>query len=150
MEPETVLGMMQARLRHDYARAKELEKQMAELSSAYNKYMDLREQLARHTSSVERLRGIMADQEQAPPRLHDEEWETWQEEQNLRNELELWEVAEQYLQCVPEAKVRDILNFFEKIDLHSSRQAVEAAIKSRPKLFAVRKRKGENIVSLKK
>ena len=68
----------------------------------------------------------------------------------LRHELELWEIIEEYLQFVPEARVREILEFLEHIELSTSRQAVEAAIKSRPKKFTIRKRKGENIVSLKK
>jgi len=152
MSPETVMEMMRARLAHDVTRRKEVEKEMAQLASAYNRYVDLRNQLAAHIRSAERLKGIMGtmnvrDIELSFPTDGPRSGEI---DALLRHELELWEIIEEYLQFVPEARVREILEFLEHIELSTSRQAVEAAIKSRPKKFTIRKRKGENIVSLKK
>ena len=152
MEPESVRKMMATRLLHEGQRIRDIEEQMAELAPTYNQYVDLRDQLASHTASRERLRGILAEDEypNLPHDVQKEAVKDWEEDHCLRAELELWEIVQEYLRFVPEAKTRDLLDFFEHIDIKTSRQALEAAVKSRPDRFVIRKKKGENLVRLKK
>jgi hypothetical protein len=150
MRPGQFIGQMYRRLKHDKGRVSELEKKMAKLSPAYNKYLDAQRQLHEHERSIENLMTVIGPNIMYPSGPQDEhELEELDKVQDLRRELELWEAVQQYLRFVPEAKVRDILDFLGIVDIASTRQAVEACIKARPKVFAVRKRKRERFVSLK-
>jgi len=155
MRATALVSAMMKRLGHDETVREQLEQELEELSSGYHKYLDVMEQLKAHDRSIERLKaivGIGAAPGEAIMYMgaqDPEDAEAEAENRQLRRRLELWEAVEQYLRFVPEAKIRDILDFMEMVNIRTSRQAVEAAIKAHSKVFRVQKKKQEKFVSLK-
>ncbi len=155
MRATALITAMEQRLCHDEQVREKLEEELKSLSSGYHKYLDVLGQLKAHDRSIERLKAIVgigaapapAIQYMGPETPEDADEEA--ANKKLRRNLELWEAVEQYLRFVPEAKVREILDFMELIKIRTSRQAVEAAITAHPKVFRVLKRKQEKFVSLK-
>ena len=150
MRATEFLRQMEHRLKHDEGELLRLGKQLADLSSSYHKYLDTQRQMEEHDRSIEKLTAVIGTQIMFPHEPESpEEVDEISNVESLRRDLELWEAIEQYLRFVPEAKIRDITRFLDLVDIGSTRQAVEAAINSRPKVFSVRKRKREKFVSLK-
>jgi hypothetical protein len=150
MKASELIRAMSDRLSHDQQQVSRLSQQLSELSSAYNRYLDLQREVEAHVRSIEKLTALLAGlwPEYPPESMEDLRQE--EKAQELRKELELWEAVQQYLRFAPsEARVRDIVEFLELVDMPSSRQAVEAAINAHPKTFAVKKRRRDKFVSLK-
>jgi hypothetical protein len=156
MRADALVTVMLSRMKHDNGELKRLEGQLEALSSGYHKYLDLRSQIEAHEDSINKLRAIVGYG--APPYdvleetepENPEELEYEKASKALRRSLELWEAVEQYLRFVPEAKIKEILDFLDMVKIVASRQSVEAAIKAHPKVFRVQKRRSEKFISLKK
>jgi len=156
MRAASLATAMAGRLSHDQAELTRLESELNSLSSGYHKYLDVLDQIRAHERSIQKLQAVVGYgaapmgsvlgyvQPECPDDLDAEK-----EGRRLRRNLELWEAVEQYLRFVPEAKVKEILEFMEMVKINASRQSVEAAIKAHPKVFRIQKRKGEKFISLK-
>lgn len=155
MRSTALASAMYERLKHDEAERDRLERELAELSAGYNKYLDVLTHLKAHERSIDKLKAIIGygatpfgvllyTSPESPDDVEEEK-----ANRVLRRSLELWEAIEQYLQFDREARIKDILEFVQFIGMKASRQSVEAAIKAHPKVFRVVKRKREKFVSLK-
>jgi hypothetical protein len=156
MRATSLVTAMSSRLTHDEHELDRLEAELGGLSSGYHKYLDVLGQIRAHERSLEKLKAVIGYgaapmgvvlgyvQPECPDDLDAEK-----AGKRLRRSLELWEAVEQYLRFVPEAKIKDILEFMEMVKVNASRQSVEAAIKAHPKVFRAQKRKGEKFISLR-
>ena len=150
MKAPELVAAINRRIEHDREQRAKWKRVMHRLSSAYNTYQDAQRHLEEHEKSVDKLTAFLGPLILGPdePQTH-EDVEELERIEHLRRNLELWEAVEQYLRFVSEAKVADILECLELVGSKTSRQAVEACIKSRPKVFVVHKRKREKFVSLR-
>jgi hypothetical protein len=143
------------RLVHDAARLEEISKQMGELSRSYNLYVDLLRERESHENSAQKLIGLLGPDQYFNAMTTDEtvtivdKIEEAPGAATLRQELSLWEAVKQFLRFVPEARIREILEFFKLVGIEATRQAVESSIRAHPKTFRVIKRGREKFVSLK-
>jgi hypothetical protein len=156
MRASALVSAMAKRLSHDEHERERLEAELESLSSGYNKYMDVLGQIKTHERSIDKLKAIIGygaspfisllgyTQPESP-----DDVEAEKKGRELRRNLELWEAIEQYLRFTPEAKVRDVLDFMETVEICASRQSIEAAIKAHPRIFRIQKKKREKYVSLK-
>jgi len=142
MRAEALIQAIENRIKHDDQEAKRIVGAMAELSATYNRYLDLQNQLSAHERSSEKLKALLGP---GPIPLGDQDSEA----EELRSELELWEAVEQFLRFVPEARLREIVEFLEATGIKTSRQAIEACLRAHPKVFAVRVKRRVKFVSLK-
>lgn len=142
MRAEALIQAIESRIRHDDQEAKRIVGEIAELSDTYNRYLDLQSQLSAHERSSEKLKALLGT---GPIPLGEQDRET----EELRSELELWEAVEQFLRFVPEARLREIVEFLEATGIKTSRQAIEACLRAHPKVFAVRVKKRVKFISLR-
>jgi hypothetical protein len=153
MKATTLISAMRSRLEHDHKQIELLEAKQAELSNAYNQYLDVQAHIREHERSIEKIGGLVSDCLFGNVENPDTPDEAERQEKifRWRKNLELWEAVEQYLRFVPdrESRVREILDFLELVEFDCSRQSIEAAIKAHPKVFRVQKRKNEKYISLK-
>jgi hypothetical protein len=153
VKAKTLISAMQNRIGHDHEQIELLEKRQAELSTAYNQYLDVQKQIKEHEQSIEKIGGLVGYSLYGnvdDPQTSDEADEHDQQ-RRWRDNLQLWEAIEQYLRFVPEreSRVREIMEFLELVEFECSRQSIEAAIKAHPKVFRIQKRKNEKFISLK-
>lgn len=155
-----VEGMMRDRLHHEVNRVQFVEKRMKDLASAYNEFLDLREEKTRRQQRIERLMALIG-----PWDWHSAEADyTEREAQRItgmyatnateleewRAHLPLWEAMREYLSFVPEARIAEMEQFFDHIGFsEGNRQAIESALKRHPATFKARRRKREKYLSLK-
>lgn len=155
MRAYALIDAMNSRLEHDQQALERLEHELVALSPGYHKYLDTMEQIRAHERSLEKLQAIIGygaapfgvllhTQPESPDDVQEEK-----EGKELRRNLELWEAIEQYLRFIPEARVKEILEFAEAVKMRASRQSIEAAIKAHPRVFRIQKKKREKFVSLK-
>ena len=150
MKAPDLVAAVTRRAEHDSKQKAKWGRLMRRLSSAYNSYLDAQRHLEEHEKSQQKLTAFLGPLIVCPDEVETyEDVEELSRIENLRRSLELWEAVEQYLRFVSEAKVADILECLELVSIKTTRQAVEACIKSRPKVFVVSKRKREKFVSLR-
>jgi len=153
-------AQMRDRLEHEVGRMRQIEKRMKELASAYNEFLDLREEKARRKQRIERLMALIGPwnwhSDKADYTNHDAqritgmyannatEFEEW------RAHLPLWEAMREYLSFVSEARIAEMEGFFDHIGFEEgNRQAMESALKRHPSVFKTRRKKREKYLSLK-
>lgn len=152
---EDIRNSMHDRLMHDIVRAKKLRDRLNEVRSAYLEYLDVQKELQAREKSIRTLAGVMgayefdAFIEAREPEVEDHVDLSPEEANEIRKNLTVWEVIEQYLQFMPEAQVVELEHFFKWIGYKATRQAIESAIATHPKLFKSVKRGRERFVSLK-
>jgi hypothetical protein len=151
------LDAIRNRIVHDAARLEDISKQMGDLSRSYNLYVDLLKERESHEKSAQKLAGLLGPDKYFDPTTTDEmlailagEIEDTPDVATLRQELPLWEAVKQLLRFVPEARTREILEFFKVVGIEATRQAVESGIRAHPRTFRVVKRGREKFISLKK
>jgi len=151
-----VQDRMHQRLEHECLSLQSMRKEMEELSRAYNRYIDLKNEVEARSKRIQRLVGVLGDEfldEMAANRSQAviEETNLQGNPSDLRIELRLWLAIREYLRVAGEAKVGDIQDFFEAMNFETvSRQAIESALRSHNKIFRVVKRGRDKYVSLKK
>jgi len=152
--------LMRDRLHHEVSRVQFVEKRMKELASAYNEFLDLREEKTRRSQRIERLMALIG-----PWDWHSDEADyTEREAQRItgmhatnateleewRAHLPLWEAMREYLSFVPEARIAEMEVFFDHVGFEEgNRQAIESALKRHPSAFKARRKKREKYLSLK-
>ena len=138
------------RLRHEKQEVRKLSKETERLSKAYNQYLDVQNQYRDRLKSIEKLKALLGSYILLPQGVEDQ---SDLDESTLintaRNNLELWEAVQQYLRLVQEARMNEILAFLSEVQIKATRQAVEACLKAKPKVFSTRKKNREKFISLK-
>lgn len=139
----------------DAKRQREIGEEMHNLSDAYNRYIALQRESKAHEESAKGLQALLGPKAFVEAMKQDksaaigEELEIYPSARSLRESAPLWQHVQQYLRFVPEAQVGEIVEFLAWLEIETSRQAVESAIKTHPRIFAVKKRGREKFVSLK-
>jgi hypothetical protein len=139
----------------DAKRQRELGKEMHKLSDAYHRYLALQRESKAHEDSANALKALLGSKAFIEAMSEDtseaigDELEIYPTVGDLRQAAPLWQHVQQYLRFVPEAQVGEIVEFLDWLEIETSRQAVESAIKTHPKMFKVRKSGRESFVSLK-
>jgi hypothetical protein len=141
MRADALVQAIHNRINHDDQEAKRIVSEMAKLSDAYNRHLDLQNQLSAHERSSEKLKALLGP---GPIPLGDQDSEA----EELRSELQLWAV-QQFLRFVPEARLREIVEFLGVTGIKTSRQAIEVGLRAHPKVFSVRVKKRVKFLSLK-
>ena len=123
---------------------------------AYHRVVDELEQVSRREKRVNSILGVFGLAEVA--RIHEADSDltvaidsaTTVSPKQLRDSLSLWEAMKEYLQYVPEARIAEMEDFFEGVQMpNANRQAMESALKRHPETFKIRKDKREKYISLK-
>jgi hypothetical protein len=139
----------------DAKRQRELGADMRKLSEAYNRYLALRREAEAHEESAKALKALLGPSAFTHAMESDEsdaigdELEVSPTVTELRNAAPMWQHVQQYLRFTSEAQVAEIVSFLDWVGIKTSRQAVEAAIKSHSQYFIVKKKGRESFVSLR-
>lgn len=137
--PHPIERQMRQRLHHEAQRAQEIKERLEVLAPAYNEVLDLRTEYSTRKARAETLLAIIGD--------HD--LQTNDPAHRLRFQLPLWQAMKEYLQHVPEARIREMEEFFLHVGYdQGNRQAMESALKRHPKEFHVRRNKREKYLCL--
>lgn len=152
--PHPIERQMRLRLYHEAQRMKEIKARMDALAGAYNEFRDLLKELPERKARMTILLGLIGEDIHSP----NSTWATSNATElagsslsALRSQLSVWEAMKEYLQHVPEARIGEMEEFFSHIGYEEgNRQAMESALKRRPKEFNVRRKKREKYISLKK
>ena len=67
----------------------------------------------------------------------------------LREEIPLWQLLKELLAFVPAAQVKEIQDFFQRVELTVSPQAIDSALRQHKDIFSVKKRGRHKFISLK-
>lgn len=150
MRTDDVVRAAVRRLKHEQQQLRNLSKDTERLSKAYNEYLDVQSQYRNRLKSIEKLQGLLGDNILLPRGIEDQaDLDESTDIATARNNLELWEAVQQYLRLVQEARMNEILAFFSDVQFKTTRQAVEACLKAKSKVFATRKKNREKFISLK-
>jgi hypothetical protein len=151
-----VYNALQQRLIHACGQVRDIRQRMTELAPAYNEFIDLREQLKKHTSQINNLKGVfgpgypdvMQDDKSDVIGETSEVTPSWKE---MRDTVPLWIAVREYLAASGEAKVGEVDDFLNHLQFPNvRRQSIESALRRHPKTFRVRKVGKEKLISLKK
>ncbi len=155
--PQTATSMKQ-RLIHEIEHLSAIRKEMGELAAAYNRFIDLQADFERRRERAQRIAALLGQEGMwFKNRKSDEVYRDYLEAvgappfiAELRCELPVWEAMKEYLSHVPEARINEMLDFFQLFGHKGvNRQAIESALRRHPGVFATRKRKKEKFILLK-
>ena len=150
-----VVTRIRGALAVDAKRMRELAEEMNKHAEAYNRYVALQRDAKAHEQSAQALTALLGAEGFKIARADDKsdsignEIDIVPSPRELRDKAALWEHIEQYLRFVPEAQVNEILEFLAWMRIETSRQAIESAIRTHPKVFRVKKRGRDKFISLK-
>lgn len=139
----------------DAKRQREIAVEMHKLSDAHYRYLALQRETKAHEDSSNALKALLGSKAFVEAMSEDssdaigEELEIYPTVRELRESAPLWQHIQQYLRFVQEAQVGEIVEFLAWMDIETSRQAVESAIKTHSRIFKVRPSGRERFVSLK-
>jgi len=139
----------------DAKRQRELSSEMHKLAEAHNRYLALEREAKAHEDSANALKAFLGSTAFVHAMQTDttdaigEEMEIYPTVADLRRDAPLWQHVQQYLRFVPEAQVAEIIAFLDWLDIETSRQAIESAVRAHPKVFAARNSGREKFLSLK-
>ena len=144
--------MMHQRLQHECVSMQSVRKEISELASAYNRYVDLKAEVDSRSERIQRLMAILgADSIQAMANDGVKDETNLQGEPDwLREELPLWRAIMEYLIIAGQSKVGEVQAFFSAMNYEVSRQAIESALRSHENTFRVVRKGREKYISLKK
>jgi hypothetical protein len=139
-----------------------IREKMGELASAYVRYMELDDELARRRHSSSILLGLfgpdrVAETMKIAETMNTDDTaclkETLEERrppQELREELRLWRAVREYVRMAGESSVGDIQGFLTWVGIKNvTRQAIESALRQHKEEFEIIKRGHERYVALK-
>jgi hypothetical protein len=150
---DAVIGMKN-RLRHECERMEKVRNEMASLAAEYNRFVDLRRELAERKERAERIMAVLGPHEvkilMKADKAVKSSIELGAPAEYLRDELPLWEAMKEYLHHVSETRIQDMIVFFTSIGMkNANRQAIESALRRHPDMFKTRKAGHEKFISLK-
>jgi hypothetical protein len=139
----------------DAKRQKEIRAQMNDLAEAHNRYLALQRESKSHEDSSNALKALLGRKafdavvKEDKSEVVGSETEWYPTIEQLREDASLWQHVQQYLRFMREAQVGEILNVLGWLEIETSRQAVESALKTHSRIFRIRKQGREKFVSLK-
>jgi hypothetical protein len=158
MKPTTdVYTRLQDRLIYEAQNLRSVRKQMQELAPAYNRYLDLDNELdsRRHRMSI--ILGLLGPERVTEIVKADntaslgEALEQQKPLSELREKLRLWRAVREYVRMAGTSRIADIHQFLEWAGLKDvTRQAIESALKQHEDTFETTKRGHERFVALKR
>jgi predicted S18 family serine protease len=136
-----VTNAIKHRLEYEQSRLADVTAEMENLAAAYNRFRDLKEESEKQQESIKRLSLVfdMLKVKNPAPNAP----------MAAAYGYSLWEIMETYLQFAEKTKVGEILEFLQWIKFTTTRQAVESAITTHPRVFRTTKDGWEKYVSLK-
>jgi hypothetical protein len=152
---QDVFSRIRGALVVDSKRLREISAEMDKLSESYNRYLALQREAKAHEDSSNALRALLGPKAFAEAAMTDKsdavgyEMEIYPTTEELREAAPLWQHVQQYLRFAGEVQVGEVLSFLDWMEIKTSRQAVESAIRVHPRVFAVRKKGREKFISLK-
>lgn len=148
---ELTEALMQ-RLRDDGKALDDIYRKQRELRSAYNQFRDTIEQERTVRQRVLRTVALLGDSISSADLadVTSDELATLANTNVLRSTVPLWEMVAEVLSETGETRVYELERALAQYNLHISRQALESALRTHPKVFRVRKEKREKYVSLRK
>jgi hypothetical protein len=157
-----VYKLMQKRLLNECRRIRSIRHEMEDLASAYLRYKDLEEDLAKRRHSSSSLLGLfgpalVADTKKVAATMEADDLacleETLKERRSpeeLREELTVWRAVREYVRLAGESSIVDIQQFLEWVGIKNvTRQAIESALRQHKEDFEISKRGHEKYVALK-
>jgi len=154
--PADVYMRLQERLLHQCESMRSKRQQIKKLSSAYNKYLDLDEEIKIVHHRISIIVGLLGSDRVAETAKADtttclgEILEQFPPPKDLREKLTLWRAIREYLRVAGEARIGEILSFLTWIGIEDfTRQALESALQNHEDVFEITKRGNERYVSLK-
>jgi len=129
---------------------------MNELASAYNEFVDLKEQLAAYTEQLNNLKGVLGPEHFRKIQAEDatdiigNTSEISPSPATMREQMPLWLALKEYLSASGECKVGEAEDFLCWLGFPNvRRQSIESALRRHPETFRVRKVGREKFISLK-
>lgn len=151
---EDIFRSMERRLQHESHRIKAVRAKMDVLAESYNSYVDLMRTLKECEDRIKRIQAILvpsgmtSESLRADPNIVGDGNEVWPSPASLRGKLTTWEILAEYLAHISEANIEEFQTFCQAVGLDVvTRQAIESALRTHPKLFKVTKRAGEKYLS---
>ena len=142
-----VVRSMEQRRKHEVERIQAARAEIEKLSPAFNRYVDLRAEIKEAEDRYKRISAVLYSEAEPRDSVLEDISETLN---SLRSKLVLWKAIEEYLSHVSEAMIEDIQTFLVGVGINSvSRQAIESALRTHTKIFAVRKKGRDKFVSLR-
>jgi DNA-binding transcriptional regulator YdaS (Cro superfamily) len=149
-----VLTLIGAALAHDARRLKYLSEEMAKHADSHSRYLGLQRDSETHEESARGLTALLGAK--GFQRLLCEDKTDAIERQlngapsptELRNGAVLWQHLAQYLRFASQAQMEQILDFLAQLEIDATRQAVESAVKTHPRVFAIMKRGRQRFITL--
>jgi len=151
-----VQEMMRQRLEHECTSLRPLRNEMEQLSSAYNRYVDLKAEIDARGKRIQTLMAVLGvdyleAKAAAESEVIGEETNLQGDPQDLRADFSLWRAVREYLRFAGETKVGDVQQFLQASNFDKcGRQAIESALRSHDDVFRVVKRGREKYISLRK
>jgi len=136
-----VTNAIKHRLEYEQSQLANETAEMERLAAAYNRFRDLKEVSEKRQESIKRLSLVFDMPKVKNPAPN--------APMAAAYGYSLWEIMETYLQFAEKAKVGEIMEFLQWIKFTTTRQAVESAIATHPKVFRATKDGWEKYVSLK-
>lgn len=150
-----VLKRIQSALVVDASRLREISEEMDKRAEAHHRYIALRRESEAHEKSAQHLMALLGpDGFLGAMKTDKSDAIGWQVEivpspAELRAQAALWEHTAQYLRFVSDARIGEIVDFLSLLSIETSKQAIESAIRTHPKVFAVKRKGREKFISLK-
>jgi hypothetical protein len=152
-----IVPAMQQRLLHECESIRNIRREMEKLTRAYNRFVDLREQLAGHENRMQNIVAVLGPEMFIQTAKQDESdvigntVEISPSVRQLREAQPLWKAIRECLRVAREAKVREVQEFLTYFGIKGvNRQAIESALQRHPKAFRVVKRGRDKYISLRK
>jgi hypothetical protein len=141
---DDIVGALQGRLSYRKRRLAQLRQEMAKLSDAYNRYMDLRREVEQGRIEMNKIKGTLG-----PGYEFEEDLDT-DDASYARKNLSLWEAIEEVILVAGETRIVDVEETLRGLELPKiTRQGIESAIETHPKVFKTVRRGREKYVMLK-
>jgi hypothetical protein len=148
-EANHVAAVLYSRFTAECKRLKANQKEMSKLAEAYFAYRDLLHKQEEIRTRILKIFGVLG---QHSPSVPDPKFAKLISPkpittEDIRKELKLWEILELYLEALDDgATVSDFKNFLHLVDLPTTPQAIESAIKAHPELFQEKQSEGRGKV----
>lgn len=150
---DAIKASMEQRLGHECKRLREIRDEMEELREPYDRFLDLQQEERKRERRAERILGVLAGPSDEDSLSSDDLVlaADLPPAGALRHEVKLWEAMKEYLHYVPEARVIEMQDFFQRSVqiMNSNRYAIESALRRHPETFTIRKKGREKFISLK-
>lgn len=156
MFENTIREAMHSKLRHEVSKMQQAQERLRDLAPVYHEFIELQKEAVERKRHIETLVALVGSVNFNVKPGNDTTKKQLEKLELVdvdayRSRLPLWEAMREYLTYIPEARIGEMEEFFQKEIgfAEGNRQAMESALKRHPKVFKTRKQKREKYISLK-